>query len=162
MDMRTSRAIEKEIKKGHMVLRPGWVRLNFNYFIDEATFDYLLSAVELIANYGARLLPYYEFDSTSATWRYQGRAMQLGLPLGNFDFTTDAAIDNQGTVLQPAFEPSSDLPLFLAQARQEITRNDREGIRYSVSLPASVEALRWFALPQEVASIAADTARIAS
>ena len=64
--------------------------------------------------------------------------------------------------LQPAFEPSSDLPLFLAQAREEITRNDREGIRYSVSLPASVEALRWFALPQEVASTAADTARIAS
>ena len=71
--------------------------------------------------------------------------MQPGLPLENFDFTTDAAIDNQGTVLQPAFEPSSDLPLFLAQAREEITRNDREGIRYSVSLPASVEALRWFA-----------------
>lgn len=150
MDMRTSRAIEKEIKKGHMVLRPGWVRLNFNYFIDEATFDYLLSAVELIANYGAGLLPYYEFDSTSATWRYQGRAMQLGLPLEDFDFAADAAVGSNGKARQPAYEPSSDLPLFLAQAREELTRNDREGTRYSVSLPASVEALRWFALPQEV------------
>ncbi len=95
MDMRTSRAIEKEIKKGHMVLRPGWVRLNFNYFIDESTFAYLLSAIELIAEYGARLLPFYEFDSSSATWRYQGREMQLGTALCDFDFLTDQSLPQQ-------------------------------------------------------------------
>ena len=76
--------------------------------------------------------------------------MQLGLPLGDFDFAADAAVGSNGKARQPAFKPSSDLPLFLAQAREELTRNDRKGTRYTVSLPASVEALRWFALPQEV------------
>lgn len=159
MDMRTSRAIEKEIKKGHMVLRPGWVRLNFNYFIDESTFAYLLSAIELIAEYGARLLPFYEFDSSSATWRYQGREMQLGTALCDFDFLTDISADAGGG--KPAFEASRDLPRFLSLARDELTRERRDGTRYSVSLPASVEALRWFALPQEIADSASTESRIA-
>ena len=33
MDMNYSRDIETEIQNGAIVLRPGWVRLNFNYFI---------------------------------------------------------------------------------------------------------------------------------
>jgi selenocysteine lyase/cysteine desulfurase len=159
MDMRTSRAIEKEIKKGHMVLRPGWVRLNFNYFIDESTFAYLLSAIELIAEYGARLLPFYEFDSSSATWRYQGREMQLGTALCDFDFLTDISADAGGG--KPAFEASRDLPRFLSLARDELTRERSDATRYSVSLPASVEALRWFALPQEITYAASTESRIA-
>jgi len=159
MEMRTSRAIEKEIKKGHMVLRPGWVRLNFNYFIDESTFAYLLSAIELIAEYGARLLPFYEFDSSSATWRYQGREMQLGTALCDFDFLTDISADAGGG--KPAFEASRDLPRFLSLARDELTRERSDATRYSVSLPASVEALRWFALPQEITYAASTESRIA-
>jgi len=164
MDMRTSRAIENEIKKGHMVLRPGWVRLNFNYFIDESTFAYLLSAIELIADYGARLLPFYEFDSSSATWRYQGREMQLGTALDDFDFLTDRSIASSaetGSDTRPAFEPRRDLPRFLTQARDELTREHRAGTRYSVSLPASVEALRWFALPQEITDAGSSVSRVA-
>ena len=26
-------------------IKPGWVRVNFNYFIDEATFQYIVDAV---------------------------------------------------------------------------------------------------------------------
>ena len=48
--MTYSRAIEAEIRRGIMVMRPGWVRLNFNYFIDEDEFDYLMSAIELVAD----------------------------------------------------------------------------------------------------------------
>ncbi len=32
MDMAYSKAIETELDKGNMLFRPGWVRLNFNYF----------------------------------------------------------------------------------------------------------------------------------
>ena len=33
MDMNYSRAIQSEMAAGNVILRPGWVRLNFNYFI---------------------------------------------------------------------------------------------------------------------------------
>ena len=52
MEMSYSRAIEAEIQRGNSVLRPGWVRLNFNYFIDEDEFEYLLRAIELVASLG--------------------------------------------------------------------------------------------------------------
>ena len=40
-------------------IKPGWVRVNFNYFIDDETFDYIVDAVRLIAAEGAALLPSY-------------------------------------------------------------------------------------------------------
>jgi hypothetical protein len=30
-------------------IKPGWVRVSFNYFISEATFDYIVQAVDLVA-----------------------------------------------------------------------------------------------------------------
>ena len=57
---------ETAISKGQMILRPGWVRLNFNYFFDQETVDYLVRAVMLIAEHGWRLLPYYHYSEDPA------------------------------------------------------------------------------------------------
>ena len=65
MDMDYSRRLETAISKGQMILRPGWVRLNFNYFFDQETVDYLVRAVMLIAEHGWRLLPYYHYSEDS-------------------------------------------------------------------------------------------------
>ena len=90
--------------------------------------------------------------------------MQLGTALDDFDFLTDRSIASSaetGSDTRPAFEPSRDLPRFLTQARDELTREHRAGTRYSVSLPASVEALRWFALPQEITDAGSSVSRVA-
>ena len=55
-DMR-SRAYEREVERGCSGVRPGWIRLNFNYFISETVFDYLVRAVDLVARAGWRLMP---------------------------------------------------------------------------------------------------------
>ncbi len=144
LNMEKSRAIEREIGKGQMILRPGWVRLNFNYFIDENTFDYLINAVNLIAQEGWRLLPFYAFDASSSTWRYEGRAMQLGQSLMDLDL--GAAVAAAKSV------PSSNLAEYFDAAVQEIeaAKARQNPSSNSVFLPASVEALRWFVLPQEL------------
>ena len=41
-----------EIGHGCEGIKPGWVRINFNYFISETVFDYLIDATELIADHG--------------------------------------------------------------------------------------------------------------
>ena len=145
MDMAYSRAMEDELFKGQMVLRPGWVRLNFNYFIDQETFGYLVDAIALVAEYGWRLLPYYRFDTVSGTWRYQGRSMELASDLLDLDF--DALPEARDAELA-----SSPLTEYLAMARAELLRDDREGECYELHLPPSAEALRWFVLPQEAAA----------
>ncbi|MEZ5227371.1 MAG: aminotransferase class V-fold PLP-dependent enzyme [Acidimicrobiales bacterium] len=53
IDLDRSHAFEREITSGCEGIKPGWVRVNFNYFIDDETFDYLISAVRLVATKGA-------------------------------------------------------------------------------------------------------------
>ncbi|MDF1765981.1 MAG: hypothetical protein P1V29_06330, partial [Gammaproteobacteria bacterium] len=127
-----------------------------NYFIDEATFEYLLRAVELIAEHGWRLLPYYEFEQSTATWRFQGQTMQLGQPLAQIDFSEESR--------EQAFTPdkaigSDELAALLREAEATLARMGEaadagatELNTYRLTLPASVNALRWFALPQEVSA----------
>ena len=57
IDLDRSHEFEREIARGCEGIKPGWVRVNFNYFISEAVFDFILGAVEIVASDGWRLLP---------------------------------------------------------------------------------------------------------
>lgn len=139
-----SEALENEIDKGQMILRPGWVRLNFNYFIDEETFEYLLSAIELIAQYGWKLLPYYCFDEETATWRYQNLKQNVAIDLNSFRFETLGAREH-------STDKSAETCLsnYTELASQELQRH-RISKRFNLNLNSSAEKLRWFVLPQEI------------
>ena len=47
IDPAHSHAYEHEIERGCEGIKPGWVRINFNYFISDTVRDYLIEAVEL-------------------------------------------------------------------------------------------------------------------
>ena len=51
-------------------VKPGWTRVNLNYFISGATAGYIAAAVELSAADGYRLLPAYRFDPRTGLWRH--------------------------------------------------------------------------------------------
>lgn len=142
MDMAYSRALEKQILQGHMVLRPGWVRLNFNYFIGDETFEYLLAAIDLVATHGWKLLPYYEFDKISGTWRYQSKKMQL-------ESLSVSALFDSSLSEQPAAKPMA-LDEVLASAKSILEQQSHAGVRYGLTLPKQADELRWFALPQDI------------
>ena len=145
MDMEYSKALEAEMNKGLMVMRPGWVRMNFNYFIDEETFEYVVRAVELVAEHGYKLMPYYRFDQEHGVWLYQNRRMPISISLEDISYQS-------GEFAVPAKKLGiEDKPLthFMALAEQELQRSDRQGETYRLELPASSEQLRWFNLPQD-------------
>lgn len=144
IDLAYSKALEAQLIKGHRVLRPGWVRLNFNYFIDEDTFEYIVRAVELVAKYGWRLLPYYHFDTNDGVWRYQNSRTALATQLNSLDFTQEVE-----QIANDVGKASVSLDESLAQAEDQLRQYLHDGKIYSLTLPASAEALRWFILPQE-------------
>ncbi|SDK14173.1 aminotransferase class V-fold PLP-dependent enzyme [Microbulbifer yueqingensis] len=129
-----SAALERLVSEGESILKPGWVRLNFNYFLDEETADYLIEAIEIIAAEGYRLLPYYQYDAGSGVWRYQGEAAEPPLQLD---------LDNAGTEL-PA-PVATRLQDFLAEAR-EILRAPHGKTCAQPILSERAEHLRWFNL----------------
>jgi hypothetical protein len=73
IDQERSYAFQHEIGLGCDGIKPGWVRLNFNYFITDAVRDFLIEAVHLIARYGRRLAGDYDFDAVSGMWRHRRR-----------------------------------------------------------------------------------------
>ena len=145
IDMEHSNAIEKEITKGATVLRPGWVRLNFNYFIDEKEFQYLLRAVELVAEYGWRMLPFYHFDAVSGAWNYQGLRETLPSNLDTLNLLDYCQRGGKSQHRTVELEGQCDA------AEVELRTEDRPGSVSELHLSEESERLRWFVLPQEAA-----------
>lgn len=140
IDTETSARFEDEIAAGCEVIKPGWVRINFNYFISEEEFTYLVDATHLIAEEGWRLLPQYRFDTTTAGWRHRTGLATPPLTLDRF--LTDGA--------PPApTQPLSSLTDQLADARRILADAPSPAAEHEILRPAS-EALRWFPLPSEV------------
>ncbi len=145
MDMAYSKSLEHQLLQNQMILRPGWVRLNFNYFIDENTFEYLLQAVELVADHGWRFLPFYKFDEANGVWRYQNQKNEPAINLGEFDFVGSNCIKDE---LRD--QELLSLPGYLALAEEELRSEKLKGDTYSLTLSEAAETLRWFVLPQEI------------
>ena len=146
IDIETSHEYEREIARGCEVIKPGWVRVNFNYFISEETFSYILEALHLIADNGWRLLPRYTFDRASALWSHVDRDNRAVASLDDLEFTaTGLRHPNRRRSV-----PESALGDHLDEARRLLAEaGPVPGVAH-VDLGADFEKLRWFPLPEEL------------
>jgi selenocysteine lyase/cysteine desulfurase len=159
IDLDRSHEFEREIALGCEGIKPGWVRVNFNYFISETVFDYVLAAVHLVANDGWRLLTDYTFDPATGLWHHRDGPIEPPLRLHDVTYDADGALRYPPHTVRA---PESALAGYLEAARELLaTRSDdvrdTAGPSYdgaACGLTADFEALRWFELP--AASLRAD------
>lgn len=151
IDLPTSREFEEQIARGCEGVKPGWVRINFNYFITEATFDFLVGAVAWVAEHGWKLLPDYHFCPTSGQWRHRRGRPEPALRLHDVQF------DDGGPCYasRHARQPERVLATYLAEADAVLATSlaawRQPGAQVEqVSLDAESEHLRWFPLPGQV------------
>jgi selenocysteine lyase/cysteine desulfurase len=144
IDLETSRRFEEVIAGGCEGIKPGWVRVSFNYFIAEEEFAYILEAVQMVANEGWRLLPHYRFDPETGVWRHAAGLPEPPMSLGDLSYLDGAP---RISSRRPG-ESLARLGDYLDAARSLLT-----GIAPApgpaLALPAEVERLRWFLLPDE-------------
>lgn len=129
-------------------MRPGWIRVNFNYFISETTFQFLLDAVHFVAEHGWKLLPHYRFDPRSGLWRHRGAPTLEVLRLHDLSYKVGRLLYRSRHVS----EPEGVLPTYLEEAAQIVERavaGYRAGDAEDPVLPPRAEELRWFPLPTE-------------
>lgn len=140
IDAATSARIEEEVAAGCEVIKPGWVRINFNYFIAEEEFSYLVDAVHLVAEAGWKLLPLYRFDAADAAWRHRDGFASPPHTLDGF---------LSATRVERRIEPIERLNDYLADARRILAETPVrcDGVD---TLPPTSESIRWFPLPAEV------------
>jgi selenocysteine lyase/cysteine desulfurase len=148
IDAAHSRAYEREIQRGCSGVRPGWVRINFNYFISETVFEFLVDAVQLVAEQGWKLLPQYEFHPDSGLWHHRDRSTRHVMRLAEISYA-GGKLEYRS---RHAMEPETVLPGCLAEARKILAsaRADPSPI-VDPDFTQEFEALRWFPLPGEIA-----------
>ena len=145
IDVEKSHEFEREITHGCEGIKPGWVRVNFNYFISEAVFAYIVEAVDLIAKHGWQLLPEYRFDTATGRWHHRGGPVEPPMRLRQLNY------DEEGVLNFPRSHdqaPEADLQTYLDQATQMFARLPAAQLVEDASLvSADFEHLRWFDLP---------------
>jgi selenocysteine lyase/cysteine desulfurase len=141
-----SHAFRDEVVHGCDGIKPGWVRVNFNYFISDTVCGYLIEAVDLVAAQGHRLLSDYRFDPRTGLWHHRDGPASPPLNLADIRF------DASGELTYPRRRTrvgEDALAGYLAAARALMrSRPDLIG-EGPTGLPADFEALRWFHLPPE-------------
>lgn len=58
-----------EDKSGFKGIKLGWVRINLHFSLSDEELNYIMSAIDFIAESGYMFLPYYTFDPISGNWR---------------------------------------------------------------------------------------------
>ncbi|MDQ1641307.1 MAG: hypothetical protein QOJ90_658 [Actinomycetota bacterium] len=147
IDIERSHEFEREIASGCEGIKPGWVRVNFNYFVSDAVADYVIEAVHLVADHGAALLADYRFDLATGLWRHRSGPVEPPLRLDQV--TYDPATGEMRYPRHDEPVPESALRGYLDEARRIIAAAEpcTADADLSGTLSSDFEHLRWFELP---------------
>ncbi len=123
-------------------IKPGWCRVGFHFTMDDAEADYIIDAVDFVAEHGARFLPHYRFHLRSGTWSHEDR-VDVAAP-----FSLCAALDARPEpVARPAAERAERYALHLDEARIWAERLSGEADAEPSTLDGELGALQYFAVP---------------
>ncbi len=144
IDLERSHEFEREISVGCEGIKPGWVRVSFNYFISDTVSDYIVEAVRMVARDGWRLLGDYRFDPVSGRWRHRGGLVEPPNRLADVRFADEGvSFPLNGTTggEELLAQHLTDAAAILAAAPEPDLGD------HPANVSADFEHLRWFDLP---------------
>jgi selenocysteine lyase/cysteine desulfurase len=152
IDLERSREFEREVLDGCEGIKPGWVRVNFNYFISEEAFRYIVQSVAWVADHGWRLLPQYRFDAARGLWKHRDGPIEPPLRLNQLSY------DDSGQLRFPRHDDRASEGAYadaFAAADMLLHATPANGAvegDIAAELGTDFEHLRWFELPVECLS----------
>ena len=149
IDITRSRAFEREVVRGCEGVKPGWARLNFNYFISEELFDFLIEAVHMVADSGWKLLPDYRFNPESGLWWHRDGLPEPPLSLRTLSYRGGRPSYPSRHVTAPEWA----LPEYLVEGRAILDAATGLDPVEDPCLNPDFEQLRWFPLASEAAAL---------
>jgi selenocysteine lyase/cysteine desulfurase len=143
IDLVRSHEFDQEIAGGCEGIKPGWVRVNFNYFLSDAVADYVVDAVRMVARDGWRLMADYCFDVTSGRWTHREGVVEPPIRLH------DVSYDERG-MHAPTSRLSGGEELLaeqLVEGAAILAAAPEPDLTPPTEVTADFELLRWFDLP---------------
>ncbi|DBA00886.1 TPA: LOW QUALITY PROTEIN: hypothetical protein N0F65_008529 [Lagenidium giganteum] len=149
-------AFENAMIDKQIVLRAGFSRISFPYFMPDSDVDYILEAMHFVANEGWKFLPYYRFNHKTGGWKHHTRFTRFPNRKWLSHFSTTPKKD-----LPEVAAPLTDAELLEHQqanlnAAWELADSIMSGMVTfpPVNLQSEIQdehyaKLRWFAYPSE-------------
>jgi selenocysteine lyase/cysteine desulfurase len=70
VDLEMSGRYRKLVRRGLNGMKPGWVRISLPYYATREDVDFILSAVEFVADHGLDFVPMYRMNWHEGVWRH--------------------------------------------------------------------------------------------
>jgi selenocysteine lyase/cysteine desulfurase len=167
MSSSTQSRFEAALIEKYELLRPGFVRVNFNWFVPDEEVEYILRSIDFVSQHGWKFLPSYGFLVDSGEWKHRSRLRKslVGRKwLANISYD-GGSIDWRGkgvTRVEEKEETRSDSVVFaeylseadaalkkIEDASQSASAALSNASDHGLTLPASFSDLKWFLLPAE-------------
>ncbi|MCA9705617.1 MAG: aminotransferase class V-fold PLP-dependent enzyme [Myxococcales bacterium] len=73
IDLQTSQRFRELVRRGIGGIKPGWVRVTIPFYASEHDVEFLLSAIEFVADHGRAFVPRYRLSWRDGVWRHVER-----------------------------------------------------------------------------------------
>jgi selenocysteine lyase/cysteine desulfurase len=135
IDRARSERYRAQIAAGKLGVKPGWVRLSIPYYASEADVEFVLRAVEFVADYARDFIPAYSLGWGDGVWRHLECPMCDVVPIV---LTVDALEEASQSFAAGDFEA----PMTEALLARERERYFADARRVAAELRARSEAAR--------------------
>jgi len=143
IDTDTSNRYRDVVKCGYSGMKPGWCRIGLHWVMDDSEANFVIDAVNFIANFGHLFLNLYDFDLYTGTWTHKHFATQLP------KFSLDSAFDNSNSEIAE-LSPASREKLYdhyLAEAKRWADQLTNAPAESSCAMEGELGELQFFSLP---------------
>ncbi|CAH0490865.1 unnamed protein product [Peronospora farinosa] len=151
-------ALESALIEKKEMLRPGFTRMSFPYFMGTAEIEYVLTAVNFVATDGWKFLPQYKFDHKSGVWKHWTRFTKFPNRKWISHFATSLESKARSKNLDGNDETlAAHRTENLIEARRLANEASKKSFASQVVAKSAAqmleeaddEALRWFVYPSE-------------
>jgi selenocysteine lyase/cysteine desulfurase len=91
IDRPTSERFRGLIRRGVNGIKPGWVRVTMPFYANDDDIEFLLSAIEFVADHGEQIVPLYRLGWGDGVWRHIERPQPDMEPI---DLTVEALVES--------------------------------------------------------------------
>ena len=145
IDLTTSSRFEHDILNGFEGIKPGWVRVSFNYFLSPEIVQFIVSAVNWVALHGWKLLGQYKFEPATGQWLHRN------MPDIEITSIIDFSALSFDQSESPEFAAEDVVAAYLKFADQLVTKTGDLAVdTYANERLPTHEAPIWFSLPNDL------------
>jgi selenocysteine lyase/cysteine desulfurase len=131
------------INKGYSGIKPGWCRVSLHYVMDDLEFEYILDAVEFVAEHGSHFMQLYNFDLSTGAWQHKEDPVKLQ----EFSLETALECDHEVTTSRDIGFRQQEYARAMDEARQLAAHLAQQDSGADLVLEGRLGELQFFSLP---------------